>query len=66
VTDYSLLAIVGLSFDEDYGILHAEEEGMMQLESLDIRGTRSSYEAVNDFLTHLLCLKEVAILKRPG
>jgi hypothetical protein len=41
VTDYSLLAIAGLSFDVDYGILHAEEGGMMKFESLDIRGTGS-------------------------
>jgi hypothetical protein len=60
VTDYSILAIAGLSFDEDYGILHAKEGGMMQLESLDIRGTGSSYEAVTDFVTHLPRLKEVA------
>jgi hypothetical protein len=60
VTDYSILAIAGLSFDEDYGILHAKEGGMMQLESLDIRGTGSSCEAVTDFVTHLPRLKEVA------
>ena len=41
-------------------MLHAEEGGMMQLETLNIHGTGSSYEAVNHLLTHLPCLEEVA------